>query len=94
VGATLGQRRHTPAGAPPLAGLVERVGEAGHPYQLLLRLDEPTSGIAHLFALAMGGQVYVSIRFYLYGKRAAAAVASNEPLWHKWMSECFPSVGD
>ncbi len=86
-GATVGERRNTPIGAPPLAGLVERTGEAGHPHQLLLRLDEPTPGIAHLFALAMGGQVYVSIRIYLYGERATAAVERVEPMWRAWIKD-------
>jgi uncharacterized protein YndB with AHSA1/START domain len=93
TGATLGERRKAPAGAPPLAGLVERMGADGHPQQYLLRLDDPTPGIAHMFALSMGGQVCVVIRLYLYGDRAPAAVASDEPLWHAWMNEHFPAVG-
>jgi hypothetical protein len=40
-----------PIGAPPLAGLVERVGEEAYPEELLLRLNEPTPGIAHFFAM-------------------------------------------
>jgi hypothetical protein len=92
--AAVGQRVNTSAGAPPLAGLVERVGQGEYPEELLLRLEEPAPGLAHLFALPMGGQVYLPIRFYLYGDRAAAAVAQNEPLWHAWMNEHFPLVGD
>jgi uncharacterized protein YndB with AHSA1/START domain len=92
--ATLGQRRNTPPGAPPLAGLVELTGEHGHPQQLLLRLDEPAPGIVHLFALSMCGQVFVVIRLYLYGDRAPAAVRRDEPLWHAWMNEHFPAVGE
>ncbi|MDB5309762.1 MAG: hypothetical protein JWO38_3964 [Gemmataceae bacterium] len=91
--AAMGQRRNTGAGVPPLAGLVERIGEGEH-NELLLRLDEPAPGIAHLFALPMGGQVYLSIRFYLYGDGAAVVVACDEPLWRRWMNEHFPSVGD
>jgi len=91
--ATAGQRRNTPAGAPPLAGVVELTGERGHPHQLLLRVDQPTPGIVHLFALPMCGQVFVVIRLYLYGDRAPAAVLRDEPLWHTWMNEHFPAVG-
>jgi uncharacterized protein YndB with AHSA1/START domain len=90
--ATLGQRQISPAGAPPLAGLVELKGESGHPHQLLLRLDEPTPGIVHLFALPMCGQVFVVVRLYLYGDGAPAAALRDEPLWHAWMKERFPSV--
>ena len=94
VGAAVGQRRSTAAGAPPLAGLVERVGEGEYPEELLLRLDQPAPGIAHLFALPMGGQVYLSIRFFLYGDQAPAAVARDEPLWQAWVNERFPAAGD
>lgn len=91
AGATVGQRVRTPSGAPPLAGLVERVGEDQYPEELLLRLDEPAPGIAHLFAMDMGGQVYLSIRLYLYGNQASAVVARDEPLWRAWMNKHFPS---
>lgn len=93
AGAPMGKQLRTPAGVPPLAGLVERVGEDPFPEELLLRLDEPMLGIAHLFAMDMGGQVYVSIRFYLYGDKASAAVARDEPLWQAWMNKAFPSDG-
>ena len=92
--ATLGQQRSTPAGAPRLAGLVEVTGERGHPHQLLLRLDEPTPGIAHFFALPMCGQIFVVIRLYLYGDRAHAAALRDEPRWQAWMKDLFPAVGD
>lgn len=90
AGATMGQRVQTDDGAPPLAGLVENVGPSEHP-ELLLRLDEPTTGIAHLFALPMGGQVYLPIRLYLYGDQAPAAVARAEPAWQAWLHTHFPS---
>jgi uncharacterized protein YndB with AHSA1/START domain len=93
AGATVGERVRTPAGAPPLAGRVERVGEDPFPEELLLRLDEPTAGIAHLFAMDMGDQPYVSIRLYLYGDQASQVVARDEPLWQAWMNRSSSSVG-
>ncbi len=56
----------------------------------------PTDGIAHFFALAMGGQVFVSLRFYLYGEKAAAAVAKDEPVWQAWLQRHFmlPAGGE
>jgi uncharacterized protein YndB with AHSA1/START domain len=93
AGAAVGQHWNANAGVPPLAGLVEWVGEGEHPRELL-RLDEPAPGIAFLMAHAMGGQVYLAISFYLYGDRAAAAVARDEPLWQTWMNGQFPSDGD
>ena len=78
------------AGAPPFAGVVERVGPAEHP-ELLLRLQEPAPGTAHLFPMDMGDKVFLSVRFYLYGEKAAAAVAREEPGWQTWMGEHFPA---
>src|SRR3954447_16315865 len=57
AGAAEGQRVSAPDDAPPLAGLVELAGPTDHP-GLLLRLDAPAPGLAHLFALPMGGQTF------------------------------------
>ena len=89
--ATVGQSVRTTTGAPPIAGVVERVSEGDHP-ELLLRLEEPAPGVAHLFAMRMGGQVCLSMRCYLYGDRAAAAVSRDEPSWQAWMNAHFPAA--
>jgi uncharacterized protein YndB with AHSA1/START domain len=91
AGATPRERWITPAGPPSLAGIVETAGEGS---QLLLRLDEPAPGIAHVFANPMGGQVFLAIQFYFYGDRAPAVVEREEPLWRAWMSERFPAAAD
>ncbi len=54
AGAGVGERRKTAPCAPPLAGLVEATGSGDYPEELLLRLDEPAPGVAHLCALPMG----------------------------------------
>jgi uncharacterized protein YndB with AHSA1/START domain len=87
--AAVGQRVRTADGAPPLAGVVENVGPPDHP-ELLLRLDQPTGGVAHCFALPMGGQVFLPLRLYLYGDQAPAAVATAEPAWQAWLQAHFP----
>ena len=92
-GATVGQRRNTSEGAPRLTGVVEAVREGSHPYALVL-LDEPAPGAAFLNACAMGSQVFLSISFYFYGERAAAAAAHDEPLWRAWMNEHFPAASE
>ncbi|WP_437666951.1 SRPBCC family protein [Sorangium sp. So ce1182] len=89
AGAAEGQRVSTSAGAPPLAGVAERVGPREFP-ELLLRLEEPAPGIAHIFAMPMGGQLLLPIRVYLYGDRAKDAAARAETLWQAWMAERFP----
>ena len=91
-GAALGQHVKTAPGAPPLGGVVESVGVAEFP-ELLLRLEEPTGGVAHLFPMPMEGQVFLSVRLYLYGDRAATTVARDEPVWQAWMGEHFPMGG-
>jgi hypothetical protein len=93
AGAAVGQRVETGSGAPSLAGLVERAGEEAYPEELLLRLDQPAPGVAHLFALPLGGQVLLSIRLYLYGKQASAVDAQVEPLWQAWVNRHFPGAG-
>jgi uncharacterized protein YndB with AHSA1/START domain len=90
AGARTGDRVRNAAGAPPLAGHVEGVGAEGYP-ELLLRLDEPAPGVAHLFPMEMGGKVFLSLRFYLYGATAAAATAREEPTWQAWIGERFPA---
>ena len=40
--------------------------------------------------MGMGSQAFVSMRLYLYGGKAAATVAREDPLWQAWMAERFP----
>lgn len=93
VGVAAGDHRKTKAGAPPLSARVERVGEAAYPEELLLLIDEPQPGIAHLLALTMGPQTLLSLRLYLYGKRAQTAASELEPRWREWLTRLFPSPG-
>lgn len=86
-----GQRVTSPAGAPSFAGWVERVGPPQFP-EIVLRLDQPTHGLAHAFALPMGGQIFLPVRLYLYGDRAEQAVAVEEPVWQAWLTERFPQA--
>ena len=89
-----GDRVSTPAGAPPLAGRVEWAGQPDWPEELLVRLDGPAPGLAHLFPLPMGGQVFLALRFFSYGEQAPEATASAESAWHAWMARHFmPAPG-
>jgi uncharacterized protein YndB with AHSA1/START domain len=89
-GVVAGQRVSTPSasGAPPLAGTVEWVSQPPWP-GLLVKLDAPAPGLAHLFPLPMGGQVYLTIRFYLYGAEAPAAMERAEGVWQSWVAVRF-----
>ena len=94
AGAAMGERRKTSAGAPPLAGVIEGTGEGKHTHELLVRLDEPAPGIVLLGAFAWGGKVHTAMSFYLFGDRAPAVAARDEPLWQVWMNEHFPAVAE
>ena len=88
--AEAGEHCTAPAGTPPLAGAIERLGGGGHPHAVLLRLDAPTAGLLSCFAHPMGGQVVLAMDFYLYGPDAWAAAAEAEPQWQAWMQRQFP----
>jgi hypothetical protein len=56
---------------------------------LMVRLDQPAPGIAHVFVMPMGGPTMVSLRFLLYGDAGAAVAADTERAWHDWLAERF-----
>ncbi len=87
AGAEVGERRCAPAGAPRLVGLVDRVPDET---EIIMRLDEPTCGAAHLFAMPAEDQYIISVRLYLYGHGAAEVVDRDLPRWRGWMQERFP----
>jgi uncharacterized protein YndB with AHSA1/START domain len=84
-----GQHVETAHGAPRLAGIVERIVDQDHE-ELLLRLEEPTSGVAHFLPVVMGGQVCLSVRLYLYGAQARAVAGREAPVWQAWINELLP----
>ena len=88
-GVNVGQHWMTPAGVSPLGGVVEYLTE--NPYDALLRLDKPGPGIAALGAVTYpDGQGMVAMNLYMYGDRAADAVARETPVWQAWFRERFP----
>jgi uncharacterized protein YndB with AHSA1/START domain len=89
AGASVGDRVQAPADAPPLAGTVEWAGQPAWPEELLIRLDAPAPGIAHLVPHAMGGQVYLAHRLYLFGEGAADAAAQAQAAWEAWFAQHF-----
>ena len=92
VGVAVGESVESASGAPSLAGVVERTGENDYPEELLLRLERPAPGIAHLFAMLMGNQVCMSVRFYMYGESAQTVVTREEPVCQAWLARLFPST--
>lgn len=90
-GVKVGQRWKSPAGMPTLAGVIEHVNEGSGHHNVLVRTDEPTTGLV-LLGVYSCGAILVQVSSYLYGDKAAAVAAREEPIWQKWLSEKFPSA--
>jgi uncharacterized protein YndB with AHSA1/START domain len=76
---------------PSAPGIVERRTDDAHP-ELLLRLNGPAPGTAHLFAMSMGPQTMLSVRVYLYGDQAADSAEVAKQRWDNWLSETIPQI--
>ena len=91
--AGVGQRWSTPArdpgSAPAMGGVVEYLTE--HPYDALLRLDQPGPGIAAFGTVDMGQGCKVGMNLYLYGDEGAATAGREAPRWQAWFDEHFPA---
>jgi uncharacterized protein YndB with AHSA1/START domain len=87
----VGDRVTTVAGNSELAGVVESAGAPQAP-ELLIRLDRPAPGLAHFAAYPMQGQVYLGMRFFLFGEEAAPAAARTSSDWNAWLQERFAPV--
>ena len=82
-----GERFAAQTGGLNFAGVVDTLPDET---EIILHIDKPTSGVAHLFVWPVDEKILLSVRFYLYGKDAAEVVASEEPRWRSWMEEHFP----
>ena len=78
----LGEPCSSPADAPRLAGVVEDVPNNS---ELIIRLDAPSPGVAHLFALPIGDRLLLTVRLYLYGDASSLTAAAIESDWRSWM---------
>jgi uncharacterized protein YndB with AHSA1/START domain len=85
-----GQQWKAPPGAPPLAGVIDSFGSKGSHRDVLIKLNEPTTGTACLGAF-MCGPAMTQVSLYLYGDKAADVAKRDEPLWQKWLTERFPA---
>ncbi len=65
-------------------------GMQGMEPELVLRLQLPAPGLAHLMSMAFGEQTMLSMRFHLYGEAGAVAAAATERDWDAWIAERFP----
>ncbi len=88
---SVGEHRASPQRAPSLAGTV---GSVPNESEVLLRLERPAPGVAHLFALPMEEDVFLSVRLYLYGHEAAATAKREQPIWQSWMRGYLETAPD
>jgi uncharacterized protein YndB with AHSA1/START domain len=90
--AAVGQTVRSGAGSPALSGKVE-IDDESDEKQFMLLVSEPGTGVCHVSAMSMGEQTYLSVRFYLFGERAATVAAQAGPEWGKWFAGAFPMEG-
>jgi uncharacterized protein YndB with AHSA1/START domain len=78
-----------PLGAPELRGIIEIVNPPQWP-GLQLLLEHPVPGIAHLFAMPIGGPILLTVRLYLYGDAGRSVANHVEADWRRWLDRQFP----
>lgn len=84
-----GQRVVAGAEAPELEGTVLEAQNTPEGFSVILRLTRPGRAIAHMIGFPMGGPIYVSVRFYLYGAEAVAKAGAVETEWGEWLAGRF-----
>jgi uncharacterized protein YndB with AHSA1/START domain len=92
AGANVGERYEAPAGAPGIAGLVERVQQDAKTREILLKLDQPGPGIAVVGTFAFEGKAQGMLSFYLYGERAQELAERQREPWTKWFEALVPKA--
>ena len=77
--------------SPKLAGEIVWAGQPAWPQELLIHLQIPGLGLAHFVPHPMGDTVYLSLRFYFYGERAAQVAKTVREEWPAWVDKHFPT---
>lgn len=90
AGPVAGARFETTAsGAPRLLGEVEKLPRGSHS-EVLVRLQEPSTGVALTGAFRWGEQTQVAVSLFFYGEDAARIAAEQSAVWTAWMQQHFP----
>lgn len=101
AGANVGEHRTAVSGPEPWSGVVEHVHQDAQQRYVILRLDEPSPGIALVGTYdkgatshgAAGAGTNVSLNRYFYGDGAAASAAESEVRWRDWLTRTFGEPG-
>lgn len=91
TGAAVGDRVRSRGDAPALAGVVERAGQPAWREEVIVRLEDPAPGLVSITGHTMGGQVFLPVRFFLFGDGAATAAPRVESDWQTWLATRFPA---
>ena len=89
AGANVGERRTTSSRPETLSGVVERTGQDARQRYIILRLDDPSAGIAMFGTYGQGDNVTASVIIFLYGDHATTKAAASERSWQEWVDETF-----
>lgn len=90
--ANVGESRATPAQPERLSGTVTRHQQDAKLRYVMLRLNEPVTGIAIFGTYGMGTTTNSSMAMYVYGDDAARHVAESAPKWQRWFDETFAAA--
>ena len=90
TGVNVGERHETDSAAPRLAGVVEKVHQDSFSRDVMIRLDEPSDGIAVVGTCQLGDQASGVVSLYLYGDGAAQLAAEEQAKWRQWLAELLP----
>lgn len=83
----VGKRCEAPAGAPPLAGVVERVAQDERFRAPLPRTERPFPGVVVLGSHVVGGAARGMMSYYLYGADAVAAADAVRQQMADWLAK-------
>lgn len=88
IGVNVGDRHETTSTAPRFAGVIERVHQDSFSRDVMIRLHEPTDGIAVVGTCQVGDHASGVVSLYLYGSDANEVAAAEQPKWREWLASC------
>jgi hypothetical protein len=91
-GVNVGERCNVGTGPEPWSGVVEHAHQDQKQRYCVLRLEQPSPGIALVGTYDRGGSTTVSVSRYFYGDDAEARAVDPEASWRSWLAQSFTSA--
>ncbi len=82
-----GEHRVLTSAPQPLGGVIERIHQDAGQRYIVMRLDQPTAGVAIVGAYSRDGKGRISMTRFLYGPELVTSAALEEDRWSKWLNE-------